>query len=86
LEELPNYYRVINDSLIGRVLEGASLVGKVTMRFPASFRSSNRLFMGNYSLEKLFNYSRVFGNSLIGRVLKGAFLVNRITLRFSGVG
>jgi hypothetical protein len=66
-------------------LEGTSPVGRITIRFPTGFGSSNRLFIGGCFSEGLFNYSRVFGNSLIGGVLEGASLVGKITLRFSGV-
>jgi len=86
LEGLLNCCRVFDDSLVGGVLEGACPVGRVTVRFPAGFGSSDGPFVGGCSLEGPFNCGRVFGDSLIGEVLEGASPAGGITLRFSGVG
>ena len=56
------------------------------MRFSASFRSSNRPFVGSCSSEGPFKYGRVVGDSLVGGALEGRSPIGGITLRFSGVG
>jgi hypothetical protein len=86
LEGLPKCDKVVNGSFAGRALEGASLAGKITVRFSAGFGSSDGPFVSGCSSERPFNCSRVFGDSLVSKVLKGASLASEITLRFSRVG
>jgi hypothetical protein len=86
LEGLPNCCRVVDDSLVGGVLEGACPVGRVTVRLLAGFGSSDEPFVGGCSLEGPVNCGRVFGDSLAGGVVEGSSPTGGITLRFSGVG
>lgn len=86
LEGLPKCGKVVKSSFAGGALEGASPVGRVTVRFSAGFGSSDGPFVGGCSSEGLFNCGRVVGDSLVGGVLEGASPAGGITLRFSGVG
>jgi len=86
LEGLPKCDKVVNGSFAGGALEGASPVGRVTVRFSASFGSSDGPFVGGCSSEGPFKCGRVFGDSLVGGALEGLSSTGGITLRFSGVG
>lgn len=76
LEGLSKCGKVVKGSFTSGALEGASPVGRVTVRFSAGFGSS----------DGPFKCGRVAGGSLVGGALEGASPVGGITMRFSGVG
>jgi hypothetical protein len=86
LEGLLKFDKVVDGSFAGGALEGASPVGRVTVRFSAGFGSSDGPFVGGCSSEGPFNCGRVVGDSPVGGVLEGASPAGGITLRFSGMG